>query len=154
MSVQVSDVGLSVGGRHRESFWKEPRVRKALQYLDAWGTVVWHRAHGGVGFPSAELDLESSSCRRGAPSDMPGIFDAYMSVEQALVSKGNPKILRGLLQWIYPKEGSYARERGGDGFRPLVVKSMAREFGWSGARLNRVLEQAELDFVLYLARRV
>jgi hypothetical protein len=140
--------------RTRESFWEQPRIQKAIQYVEAWAILRWHQLYGGVGFPAEEVEHQTSVSRRGSPSDMPSLFDAKVTVDYALKEIQEPWVLTGLLLWIYPRRGKFARNKDASTFRPATLKARAREFGWTEERLTEILKEDERRFLEFLAERI
>lgn len=146
--MQEKDKGSSI------HFWDREDIQKATQYVDGWSTMFWHQHHGGVGIPTEIVDERASTFRRSSPSSMPGIFDAYTTVEHALKNLNNPRLLRGLLLWLYPKVGTYERSNQIQDFRTTGIKQAALDFGWSDKCLDQCLVATEKNFLRYLAVKI
>jgi len=132
----------------------QKKIKKALQYIDAWATIKWHHLYGGTGIPAEKMDENTYSSRRNSPSSMPAIFDASLMVERTLKLLGDPWIIRCLLLWIYPKSGTYQREQEIETFRPSTLKKRAKEFGWSEKRLTDLLKFEERSFLNLLSQKI
>ncbi len=133
---------------------KQKKIQKALQYLDAWATLKWHHLHGGTGIPAEKINEKSHSFRRNSPSSMPAIFDASLMVEKTLKLLGDPWVIRSLLLWLYPRSGTYQRDKEIESFRPKALKMRAKEFGWSEKRLTDLLKFEERRFLNILSQNI
>ncbi len=140
--------------KSKRELYRRDRMEKAIQYVNAWATVKWHRIHGGDSLPSGVDDLSASSCKRGSPSDMPSLFDAAVSVDYCLKRFGNPLYLRALLLWLYPRSGVYARDELISSFDPKGLSSIMKLFGWSRNRMEAILADCEKRFIRYVSDRI
>lgn len=130
------------------------KLMKSLQYVEGWATVKWHRIHGGIGIPGGESCDQSSSFRRGTPSNMPGLFDAFIIVEESLNQLKKPWILIAFFLWCYPKTGTYERNGDYQNFRPRELTQMAKDFCWDEEQITDSLKKMEYQFLLMLCKKL
>lgn len=160
----------------------------AERHLDVWASACWHRILGGVGYPNLDECLHAETeappappkvCDRAdlvyeatqgkyhpsgtaPPSLDPRTRETKLLVDRTLADIGTPALLVGLLLWLYPEVGRFARtgrdrEDAYRGFRPRewVEQTCGRlASGYLDRSLDRFLAQLHREFVRELASRL
>jgi len=93
---------------------------RAERYLDAWASVVHHRAKAGdMSIPRADdVDGRGTTATRTRGDYIPSVLARYLTVEILLAPQ--PDSLRALLLHIYPRSGSYYRGKSVWSFRKRI----------------------------------